>query len=51
MATNLTNGDPPKDTQIKPITQINEEEDDQTRNPLENSKLYHKEHEALLNSE
>ena len=51
MATNLTNGDPPKDTQIKPITQINEEEDDQTVNPLESSKLYQKEDEALLKPE
>ena len=50
MATNLQPGNTPKDTQIKPITQTKNQEQDLSVDPLQTSKLYDSESKALLDS-
>ena len=48
MATNSKTSDPTKDTQVKPIVQSKEPENELTVDPLQNSRLYQTENKALL---
>ena len=48
MASKPKTGETPKDTQIQPIVQINQPEQDKAENALQDSKLYQEETKSLL---